>query len=195
MRRSGLLAAVLAAVGAMAVGMGEVRADIITATGFFTSDHCTGSCLTGQPNSGGSMTVTDNGAGTLSFNIQLFNGNQFINTGFDASLAFNLSDDPLITSITYSGINPAANYTLPNSVGNVQTAGNLHVDGTGFFQFGLEGIGSGGSDPLGSSLVFSITAPGWTSPTWARTRRANSSRPTLSAARLGRRARLTCRPA
>jgi hypothetical protein len=150
------LAAVIAAVGAMAVGMGEARADIITATGFFTSDHCTGHCLSDQPNGGGTVTVTDNGAGTLSFNIQLANGNQFINAGFDASLGFNLAGNP---SITYSSGIPAG-FTLPNSVGNVQTAGSLHMDGTGFFEYGLEGTGSGGSNPLGSSLVFSISAPG-----------------------------------
>jgi hypothetical protein len=147
----------LAAVGAMAVGMGEARADIITATGFFTSDHCNGGCLTGQPNGGGTVTVTDNGAGTLTFDIQLANGNQFVNGGFDASLGFNLAGNPLIT---YSGITPAANYSLPNLVGNMQTAGSLHMDGTGFFEYGLEGIGNGGSVPLGSSLKFSIFAPG-----------------------------------
>jgi hypothetical protein len=145
----------LVAVGAIAMGMGEARADIVT-TGLFTSDHCTGSCLSGQPN-GGTVTVTDNEAGTLTFNIQLANGNQFINTGFDATVGFNLTGNP---SITYSGITPAANYTLPNSVGSVQTAGSLHIDGTGFFEYGLEGIGSGGSNPLGTSLVFSITAAG-----------------------------------
>jgi hypothetical protein len=131
------------------------QAAIVT-TGLFTSDHCTSPCLTGQPN-GGTVTVTDNLAGMLTFNIQLANGNQFINGGFDATLGFNLAGNP---SITYSGITPAANYTLPNSVGNVQTAGSLHMDGTGFFEYGLEGVGSGASNPLGSSLVFSITATG-----------------------------------
>jgi hypothetical protein len=155
------LAAVLAAVGVMMGGMGEARATVtptITATGFFTSDHCTGGCLTGQPNSGGSVTVTDNGTGMLAFTFQLFNGNQFINTGFDATLAFQLA--PSIAAVTYSNINPAAQYTIPNSVGNLQTAGDLHVDGTGDFRFGLEGIGSGGSTPLGSTLAFSISAVG-----------------------------------
>jgi hypothetical protein len=161
MARSGLLAAALAAVGAMAMGMGEVRAGpVVTATGFLNSDHCTGGCLTGQPGGGGTVTVFDNGAGTLTFTIQLLNGNQFVNTGFDASFGFNLTDAPSITSITYSGITPAANYTLPNSVGLVQTAGSLHMDGTGFFEYGLEGIGSGGSTPLGSTLSFSISAVG-----------------------------------
>jgi hypothetical protein len=145
----------LAALLMTTMTVGEARA-VIVATGTFTSDHCTGGCLTGQTN-GGTVTVTDNEAGTLTINIQLANGNQFINTGFDATLGFNLTGDP---SITYSGVTPPLGvaYTIPG--GNPQSAGSLHIDGTGFFEYGLEGIGNGGSDPLGSSLVFSISAPG-----------------------------------
>ena len=32
------------------------------------------------------------------------------------------------------------------------------MDGTGFFDFGLDGVGSGGSSPDGSSLSFNISA-------------------------------------
>jgi hypothetical protein len=138
-------------------------ADVVV-TGTFTSDHCTGGCLTGQTN-GGTVTVTDNGAGSLTFNIQLANGNQFINSGFEASFGFNLVGNP---TITYSGVTPSADYTVPGGTalppagpdGDTQTAGALHMDGTGTFEYGLEGIGSGGSDPLGSSLVFTITGAG-----------------------------------
>ncbi len=125
----------------------------------FTSDHCTGGCLTGQT-SGGTVTVTDLGSGTLEFSISLLNGNQFINGGFDASFGFNLASNP---TITYSNINPAANYTIPGVIPvNKQAAGSLHMDGTGFFEYGLDGVGNGGSDPLGSSLVFDINAAGLT---------------------------------
>jgi hypothetical protein len=129
-----------------------------TLTGNFTSDHCSGTsggdCLTSQT-SGGTVTVTDEGGGTLGFTISLLNGNQFINGGFDASFGFNLTG---ITSVTYSNINPLANYTIPG--GNPQSAGSLHMDGTGFFIYGLDGIGNGGSDPLGTTLSFDITATG-----------------------------------
>jgi hypothetical protein len=129
-----------------------------TLTGNFTSDHCSsisgGDCLTNQP-SGGTVTVTDEGGGTLEFTVSLLNGNQFLNTGFDATFGFNLTG---ISSVTYSNINPSANYIIPG--GNPQSAGSLHMDGTGDFVFGLEGIGSGGSDLLGSTLSFDITASG-----------------------------------
>jgi|SwirhisoilCB3_FD_contig_51_551267_length_727_multi_3_in_0_out_0_1 hypothetical protein len=136
--------------------MGSAKADLI---GVFTSDHCTGGCLTDQAN-GGTVTVADLGGGSLQFTISLANGNQFINGGFDASFGFNL--DPSITSITYSGINPAADFSIPggNPQDNPAIAGGLHMDGLGFFTNGLEGIGNGGSDPLGSSLSFTISATG-----------------------------------
>jgi hypothetical protein len=164
MRKMPLLAGALVAMAGMAMGIGEARADIITVTGFFTSDHCTGDCLTGQTN-GGSVSVTGSnvaigagdGVGTLQFSISLANGNQFINSGFDASFGFNLKDNP---TITYSLITPGANYTIPGGASPQQSAGSLHMDGTGFFEYGLDGVGSGGSDPLGSTLTFTISALG-----------------------------------
>src|SRR4249920_2580976 len=93
-RRIGFAA--LAAVGAMAVGMGQARATIITLSAAFTSDHCSnqpdngtiGHCgIAAQPGGvGGVVSVTgsdtaiaSNVVGTINFNITLFNGNQFIN--------------------------------------------------------------------------------------------------------------------
>jgi hypothetical protein len=148
--------ALLVGAGLSLMMAGPANATVITETFLFTSDHCTGGCLTGQTN-GGSVTVTDLGTGTLDISVSLANGNQFINGGFDASFGFNLTGIP---SVTYSSIVPAANYTIPG--GNPQSAGSLHMDGLGFFTNGLEGIGNGGSDPLGSSLTFSISATGLT---------------------------------
>ena len=155
--RLGLLAGTVSVLALMA----PAKADVVT--GFFTSDHCTGNCLTGQTN-GGSVSVTGSGTelasnviGTLTFNINLANGNQFINSGFEASFGFNLQDNPTITYTSY----PSATYTIPGVTNvNQQAAGSLHMDGTGFFEYGLDGIGSGGSDPLGSTLTFIISAPG-----------------------------------
>ena len=150
---AGLLVSTVAALGSAA----PAQAVVVTATqltGTFFSDHCTGGCLTNQPNGGGTVTVTQTGLNTLAFDIELANGNQFVNTGFDASFGFNLSN---IASITYSGITPVG-FTIPG--GNPQSAGSLHMDGTGFFSFGLEGFGTGGSSPDGSSLKFTITAAG-----------------------------------
>jgi hypothetical protein len=143
--------------GAAAVGLSLFV--VAPANAFvFTSDDCTGHCLTGQAN-GGTVTVTQVATNELGFTISLANGNQFINAGFDASFGFNLSG---ISSITYSNISPAG-FTIPNSPSDsIQNAGSLHMDGTGFFSFGLEGFGSGGSAPDGSSLSFDITATGLT---------------------------------
>jgi hypothetical protein len=152
--RLGSAAIALAALGIL--GCGSAKAVAISQTFQFTSDHCTGGCLTGQTN-GGSITVTDVGGGTLDFSVSLANGNQFINGGFDASFGFNLSGIP---SITYSAITPSANFTIPG--GNPQSAGSLMMDGMGSFTNGLEGVGNGGSSPDGSSLSFAITASGLT---------------------------------
>jgi hypothetical protein len=150
---AGLLVSTVAALGS-AVPAQAVTVTATQLTGSFTSDHCTGGCLTNQT-IGGTVTVTATALNTLAFDVELLNGNQFVNTGFDASFGFNLSG---ITSITYSGITPSANFTIPG--GNPQSAGSLHMDGTGFFSFGLEGVGNGGSSPDGSSLKFTITAAG-----------------------------------
>lgn len=151
------LTALLAGAGLSLLVCSPALAVPITSEMFtFTSDHCTGGCLTNQTN-GGTVTVTDLGAGELAFSVSLANGNQFVNTGFDASFGFNLDG---ISSISYSNIIPSANFTIPG--GNPQPSGSLHMDGTGFFQFGLEGVGSGGSSPDGSSLTFDVTATGLT---------------------------------
>jgi hypothetical protein len=131
------------------------RATQVTSeTFYFTSDHCTGGCLTSQTN-GGSVLVTDLGGGSLDFTVSLANGNQFVNTGFQASFGFNLAG---IGSIQYLAITPSANFTIAG--GGV--AGALHMDGTGSFQYGLEGAGNGGSSPDGSALDFKISATGLT---------------------------------
>jgi hypothetical protein len=157
-----------AATAAVALGMAggltspaNATPSLPSETWQFTSDHCSGSggCLAGQTN-GGTVTVTDDGGGVLHFVVSLANGNQFINGGFDASFGFNLAS---ITTITYSNIVTAANFTIPNVVPTSrQNSGSLHMDGTGFFDFGLDGVGSGGSAPDGSSLSFDITASGLT---------------------------------
>jgi PEP-CTERM motif len=151
----GSVAIAVAAVGFLAVGSAKAT-PAPSLTFQFTSDHCTDGCLTGQTN-GGTVVVTDLGGGKLDFNIQLANGNQFVNTGFDASFGFNLTG---ISQVTYSGITPSTKFTIPGTIDPKQNAGSLHMDGTGNFDFGLEGVGSGGSQPDGSSLKFDIAASG-----------------------------------
>jgi hypothetical protein len=170
--RAKLLAGALSTAAALAMGMGDARAvqgDV--GSGIFTSDHCSnpatgtgeGFCGVSAATPGGTVTVTDlgggtgGGVGTLNFSIQLSPGYQFINGGFDASFGFNLIDDPAITYGPLPAGFVIAPTPPPGGQPNPQTAGSLHMDGTGFFEYGLEGIGNGGSDPLGSTLAFSIS--------------------------------------
>jgi hypothetical protein len=102
--------------------------------------------------------VHDNGGGSLTFTVSLLNGNQFIQTGQDATFAFNLGSIP---SISYSGLTAGwAAVGGANPVAN----GDLHMDGTGFFDYGVTCIpvacGGGGGSPAGSSLTFTVAAAG-----------------------------------
>src|SRR4051794_10362560 len=56
----------------------------------WTSDDCTGGCANATT-TGGSVTVTDSGTGSLTFAILLPSSMQFVNTGLDASFAFELN--------------------------------------------------------------------------------------------------------
>ena len=119
-----------------------------------TSDHCTGGCGTGPF---GYVTVTDLGSGTLDFTVALINGNGFVNTGFDASFGFNLNADP---TITYSNLTPGWIVEGPSSPGLVEAVGSLHMDGTGFFEYGVLWGLQGGGNATAGPLHFTITATG-----------------------------------
>jgi len=147
------------------------RAVPITVNGFFTSDHCTGGCLQGQ-GFAGTISVLDNGlgtggaVGTLTFNIQLANGNLFVGSGFDASFGFNLIGNPIIaySGITFSGQPGTTFVVAPSPVGSGvsppnQAAGVLSMDGTGDFEYGLDVHPNGLSGNAGNFLTFSISAP------------------------------------
>jgi hypothetical protein len=100
----------------------------------------------------GSITLTLNGS-AIDVSITMINGNRLIQTGQDASVAFNssLSPDP---TIGISGL-PAGYFLLNGGV-----KGSLHMDGTGTFEYG---IGSNfGANDLGalSSLTFTVTKAG-----------------------------------
>jgi len=143
----------LAALGLTLAVPGAARANSFTFD--LTSDHCSGGCLTGQT-SGGTVTVTDVSAGVVSVDVTLANGNRFVSTGFDTDFGFNLAGNPTITfSDVTSGFTPNA---------NPQSAGSLHMDGTGFFEYGVNctACGNGGSNPQTGPLDFTITAAGLT---------------------------------
>jgi hypothetical protein len=132
-----------------------------TATFQLTSDHCDPLCGTagdGGPaqTSFGTITVTDLGGGTLQFSINLINNNLIIHTGFPLTFGFNLVGNP---GITYSNLSPMCGadpcWTVPN--GPTQSAGAYHMDGFGDMEYGIEWSGHGGSQPVGSSLLFDVS--------------------------------------
>jgi hypothetical protein len=144
-----LLATTVLAVGAFANS--TANADII-GTALLTSDHCTGLC--GPQDSFGTVQVTDNGAGTLTFDVSLNNGNKWVSTGFPLSFGFSLNGDP---TITYTGLNTAI-WDVVGTATNVQTAGSYGLDGFGTFEYGVTcTICNGGSNPQSVDLTFSIT--------------------------------------
>jgi hypothetical protein len=116
-----------------------------------TSDHCTGGCL-GTATSAGTVTITDVSTGVVSVNVTLASGFRFVSTGFDTDFGFNLAGNPTITyTAVTTGFAPTG--------GTPQSAGSLHMDGTGFFEYGVTctACGSGGSNPQSGPLNFTIT--------------------------------------
>ena len=152
---SNLAAAVGLALGAAAPAS-AATGDI---AGFdLTSDHCTGGCGPQSP-SFGRIIVTDLVGDALGFNITLNNGNQFVQTGLDLTLAFNLTANPTITYSTLS-----AGFTIPGGTSPLQSAGTYHMNGTGDFDYGVVwggGPGGGNADP-NNVLSFTISGTGLT---------------------------------
>ena len=136
-----------------------------TATFELTSDHCTPAtpggtgCLGGAP-SAGQIVVTQNAVGDLTFTITLNAGFQFVHTGFDVDIGFNLVGNPLITYVANStGWTPLAGANQAAAA-----APGLHMDGTGYFEYGTICVvcGPGGSNPQPGPISFEITAAGLT---------------------------------
>jgi len=148
MKASTLLTGAAIAAATSLLFSGASRADSFQFS--LTSDHCTGGCL-GTATSAGTITITDVSAGVVSVNVTLASGFRFVSTGFETDLGFNLAGNP---TISFSGV--TAGFT-PNA--NPETAGSLHMDGTGFFEYGVNctACGSGGSNPQSGPLNFTIT--------------------------------------
>jgi hypothetical protein len=148
MKVSTLLTGAAIAAATSLLFSGASRADSFQFS--LTSDHCTGGCL-GTATSAGTITITDVSAGVVSVNVTLASGFRFVSTGFETDLGFNLAGNP---TISFSGV--TAGFT-PNA--NPETAGSLHMDGTGFFEYGVNctACGSGGSNPQSGPLIFTVT--------------------------------------
>src|ERR1043166_4494105 len=99
----------------------------------------------------GTVTLTLNGSGGIDVSIALLPGNRIVNTGFDASVAFNST---LGGQIGVTGL--PGTYTLVNS-GNPSSIG---MDGFGTFQYGVLFNAQGGGAGTDSSLTFTLTRVG-----------------------------------
>src|SRR5689334_11866277 len=108
----------------------------------------TGSTLPSQNYGTVTLTLVGN---TIQVNISLLPGNRIVNTGFDASVAFNST---LGGQIGVTGL--PGTYTLVNS-GNPS---NIGMDGFGTFQYGVLFNSQGGGAGTDSSLTFTVTRVG-----------------------------------
>jgi len=119
------------------------RADTVT----FNLDR--GSTLPNQ--NYGTITLTLNGSGGIDVSISLLPGNRIVNTGFDASVAFNYTGSGQIGVTGLPGT-----YTLVNN-GNPSSIG---MDGFGTFEYGVLFNAQGGGAGTDSSLTFTVTRVG-----------------------------------
>ena len=144
------------------------NADLISPASFpLTSDHCDGGCL--NSGSAGVVIVTDLGGGELQFQVKLVDGFGIINTGggggLGASFGFNLTNPP--ASVTYSNLTSGFSVVNGTGLGNLtapNSNGGIHVDGFGYFDYGVncDICGTGSTSPFFGILSFDVTAAGLT---------------------------------
>lgn len=139
-RKLAILLAVFAVVSFGSVA--AARADTVT----FNLDR--GSTLPNQLY--GTITLTLVGS-NIQVDIALLPGNRIVNTGFDASVAFNYIGTGQIGVTGLPGT-----YTLVNS-GNPSSIG---MDGFGTFEYGVLFNAQGGGAGTDSSLTFTVTRVG-----------------------------------
>lgn len=139
-------------IGGMAIFLTSVAFPAVsyagTITYTFLSDHCTGLC--GPQDGGfGTVTLTDAGDG-VDVAVSLINNNLFINAGFEATFGFNLVGNPAISPTSLS-----AGWTLVSG-----SAGSLHMDGTGYFEYGFDCTKVGQGNSCGSLNTLSFHLAG-----------------------------------
>ena len=117
----------------------------------FDIDYCTNSCLNGG--TGGTVTLTSGGTNIVDVAVAL-TPELFHNTGSFTSFVFNLSGISTLTSVTNITGNNGTTF------GNVSlTAGSLHEDGSGNWEYGVDQTAGPSS---ATSLSFRVTATGLT---------------------------------
>jgi len=133
-----------------------VVSPVSAATATFTSDHCSGSggCTgSGQPGGFATIEATQIDANTVGITITPLNGNHIIGSGL-TTFTFNLTND---ATITYSPL--PSGFDVVNSTTNTQTAGVIHNNGFGDFEYGIDYSPNGAPGFIGP-LSFQLTSPG-----------------------------------
>jgi hypothetical protein len=144
---------VVVAFATLALAFVAIPASATSITYTLTSDHCSGGCGTSPF---GTITLNDSGStGDVLVTVSLLNGARFVDTGFAGAFGFNLVGDP---TIAVTG--------LPSGFGlSSTTAGDLHFDGLGFFDYAITGPGP--STPFSGTLSFHVLATGLTVASFA----------------------------
>lgn len=138
----------------LAISLAFLTAITVGSAAFARADSVTLALNVGStlPNQNyGSVTLTTNASGGIDVAITLLPGNRIVNTGFDASVAFNST---LGGQIAVTGL--PATYTLVNS-GNPSSIG---MDGFGTFEYGVLFNAQGGGAGTDSTLTFTVTRVG-----------------------------------
>jgi hypothetical protein len=103
----------------------------------------------------GTITLHDNGNGSVLVTVALVSPLEFVNTGLQETIDFNLTG--ISSGVSASGFSNA-NFSLTSG-----TAGSNHFDGLGNFAYAIQlntAQGAGGAQP--SPLSFTILAAGLT---------------------------------
>jgi hypothetical protein len=121
-----------------------------------TVDNCTGGCNPNPPASMGTVQLDQSGSGNVLVTVTLVSPLWFVNSGLQNTIDFNLAGIASgVTANTFSN----ANFSLTSG-----TAGALHFDGFGDFQYSIQlntAQGAGGAVNA-SPLTFHILATGLT---------------------------------
>jgi hypothetical protein len=99
----------------------------------------------------GSVVLTNGASGSVTVAVSLVSPLEFVNTGLHDTIDFNLSGSPTITLVSTSN----SNFALTST-----TAGSLHFDGFGNFQYSMQlktAQGAGGAQPSPETFVLSAT--------------------------------------
>ena len=117
----------------------------------FTIDDCTGGCGTGPF---GTVTVSQTDAqallNTMSIDVSLSPGVDFVHTGAGDALMFDIAGNP---AITITGL------TAGFTAGQIASGGSIHAGATGYWEYTITctACGHGGSNPQPGPLDFDIT--------------------------------------